>query len=109
MLAERRRFEICKTGRYLVSKNNSSPVNVLPKDSSKNLNSGSDFILNNIQNNLEEDNDFNNDETSIVGQFPEIHCNSPSEQQYLFSDKPLSPVPSAHSSPAIHPFGLEDY
>ena len=90
-----------------MSENNSSPVNVLPKDSSKNLNSGSGFILNNIQNNL-EDNDFN-DETSIVGQFPEIHCNSPSEQQYLFSGKSLSPVPSAHSSPAIHPFGLEDY
>ena len=108
MLAERGRFEICKAGRYLVSTNNSSPVNVLLKDSSKNLNCGSGFILNNIQNNL-GDNDFNNDETSFVGQFPEIHCNSPSEQQYLFSDKSLSPVPSAHSSPAIHPFGLEDY
>ena len=35
MLAERGRFEICKTGRYLVSKNNSSPIHVLPKFSSK--------------------------------------------------------------------------
>ena len=52
-----------------MSKNNSSPINVLPKVSSKILNSGSGFILNNIQNNL-EDNDYNNDETSFIGQFP---------------------------------------
>ena len=87
-------------------KNNSPSTNVLPKVSLKFLNSGSGFIVNKIQNN---DNDFNNDETSFVGQFPEIHCNSPSEQQYLFSDKSLSPVASAHSSPTVHPFGLEYY
>jgi hypothetical protein len=88
-----------------VCKNNSPSTNVLPKVSLKFLNSGSGFIVNKIQNN---DNDFNNDETSFVGQFPEIHCNSPFAQ-YLFSDKSLSPVASAHSSPTVHPFGLEDY